>query len=181
VSALLVAIVGAESTGKTTLASALAPALAARTGLRCTNVAEELRLFCEREARVPRPDEQAGIAAAQVAAIDAAAAAHDVVICDTTPLMIAVYSELLFGDRALIAPAQDFHRRCALTLVTALDIAWQADGMMRDGPQVREPVDALVRAALDAGAIPWQRVAGQGDARVEAALAAILPLCAAAR
>ncbi|MBV8379248.1 MAG: ATP-binding protein [Paucibacter sp.] len=176
-SALLIAIVGAESTGKTTLAARLSEAVAQRTGLRCTSVAEEVRLFCDREGRVPRQDEQAGIAGAQAAAIEAAARAHDLVFCDTTPLMTAVYSELIFNDHSLIEPALAFQRRCALTLVTALDIAWEPDGLIRDGPHVRAPVDALILAALESGHIPWQRVTGSGPARLEAALAAVLPLC----
>jgi len=175
-SALLIALVGAESTGKTTLSGQLRQALSERTALHCTCVPEELRLFCEREARVPRPDEQAGIVKAHIASINAAAATHDVVICDTTPLMVAVYSEALFGDRSLIQEAQAFHRRCALTLVTALDIEWVPDGLQRDGPHVRAPIDALVLAALDSGHIPWQRIAGVGPARLDAALAAVLPL-----
>lgn len=175
-SARLIALVGAESTGKTTLSGQLVQALRERTTLRCTSVPEELRLFCERAGRVPRPEEQAGIVAAHIAAIDAAAAKHDVVICDTTPLMVAVYSESLFDDRSLIESAQAFHRRCALTLVTALDIEWVPDGLQRDGPHVRAPIDALVLAALEGGHIPWQRIAGVGPARLDAALAAVWPL-----
>jgi len=45
-----IAIVGAESTGKTALAQALAAELATLTGLRCTWVGEWLRSWCEREA-----------------------------------------------------------------------------------------------------------------------------------
>jgi len=176
-SAIVIALVGAESTGKTTLATQLTQALNDRTGLRCANVPEELRLFCDREGRVPRADEQAGIVAAHIAAIEAAAATHDVVICDTTPLMVAIYSEQLFNDRSLIDGALALHHRCALTLVTALDIEWQADGWVRDGPHVRAPVDALLLAALKSGQIPWQRVSGVGPARLDAALSAVLPLC----
>lgn len=35
-----------------------------------------------------------------------------------------------------------------VTLLTATDLPWQADGAQPDGPHVRAPVDALVRAAL---------------------------------
>ena len=90
--ALRIAIVGAESTGKTALARALAGRLAELTGRRCTWVGEWLRHWCEREGRTPRPDEQAAIAEHQHRLIDAAAAAHDLVVCDTTALMTAVYS-----------------------------------------------------------------------------------------
>jgi nicotinamide riboside kinase len=176
--ALLIAIVGAESTGKTVLAQALVEQLGAGTGLRCAAVPELLRAWCEREGRTPRPDEQAAIAAAQTAAIDAAAATNDVVLCDTTALMTAIYSDYLFADRSLLAAAQAFHRRCDLTLLTALDLPWQADGLQRDGPHVRPPIDALIRAALSGAGLSWSVVSGQGQQRVDAALNAITPLLA---
>lgn len=175
--ALVIAIVGAESTGKTALAQALAARVAAETGLAATWVPEHLRAWCDREGRTPRIDEQPAIAAAQAAAIEAAAAAHDVVIADTTPLMTAVYSIVVFDDRTLVPPAAAWQRgHCALTLLTALDLPWVADGLQRDGPHVRAPVDALIRDALGAHALPWALVAGSGDQRTENALDAIAPL-----
>ena len=174
--ALRIAIVGAESTGKTALAQALAVRLGLLTGRRCTWVGEWLRHWCEREGRTPRPDEQAAIAAQQHRLIDAAAADHEVVICDTTALMTAVYSDMLFDDRSLVAYAMAQQRRCALTLLTALDIDWVADGLQRDGPQVRGPVDDRVRALLIGHQLPWSLVSGQGEARLDAAVDAVAPL-----
>ncbi len=164
--ATLIAIVGAESTGKTALAQALAEQLGG------VAVPELLRAWCDREGRTPRPDEQADIAAAQTAAIDAAALKSDVVICDTTALMTAIYSDYLFQDASLYPAALAFHRRCALTLLTELDLPWVADGLQRDGPHVRAPIDAAIRAALASAGVGWQRVAGQGEQRVQAALSA---------
>ena len=174
--ALRIAIVGAESTGQTALAKALADRINALTGLRCTWVGEHLRAWCDAQGRTPRQDEQAGIAARQQALIDAAAADHDVVVCDTTPLMTAVYSERIFGDRSLQPGAVALQRTCALTLLTALDIAWQPDGLQRDGPHVREPVDSIIRRLLIDNALPWALVTGQGEARLESALDALAPL-----
>jgi nicotinamide riboside kinase len=174
--ALRIAIVGAESTGKTVLAQALAGRIASLSGLRCTWVSEHLRHWCEREGRTPRPHEQPAIAEAQHRLIDAAAARHDVVVCDTTALMTAVYSDLLFNDRSLVRYAVEQQHRCGLTLLTALDIDWVPDGLQRDGPQVRMPVDSRVRALLIDHALPWSLVTGQGEARVETALDAVAPL-----
>jgi len=173
-----IAIVGAESTGKTVLAQALAQALAETTGLSCIAVPELLRGWCEREGRTPRPDEQAAIAAEQAAAIDAAALTHDVVVCDTTPLMTAIYSDYIFGDRSLIEQGQAFHRRCDITLLTALDIDWEFDGLQREGPHVRPPIDALIRRALIEGGLGWSVVSGSGRARLDSALNAVTPLLA---
>ncbi|MFE8645759.1 AAA family ATPase [Sphingomonas sp. NCPPB 2930] len=169
-----VAIVGAESTGKTDLAAALAERLRAR-GLRVAVVDEVLRGWCVREGRTPRPDEQMAIAAEQARRTDAARArpGTDLVVTDTTPLMTAVYSELLFDDLTLYPFALEHQRGYAATLLTGLDLPWIADGLQRDGPQVRQPVDARVRAALQQARLPYQVVYGHGDARVLHALDAI--------
>lgn len=173
--ALRIAIVGAESTGKTTLAAALAPRLAADTGLKVAWVPELLREWCHHVGRTPQPHEQASILRGQHDRIEAAAATHDVVICDTTAMMTAVYSRLLFADRSLEARAAELQRRMALTLLTALDLPWVADPL-RDGPHVREPVDGMLRELLIGHQLPWALVAGQGQARLEAAVDAVAPL-----
>jgi len=174
---LVIALVGAESTGKTTLATTLAERLRAETGLACTVVGEVLREWCEHTGRTPRVDEQAPILAEQRRRIDAAADAHAIVVADTTPLMIAVYHRIVFGDRSLDGPAGRWHAtQVAHTLVTALDLPWVADGHQRDGEHVRAPVDAALRELLAAHRIAWSRVAGVGPARVESALDAVAPL-----
>jgi nicotinamide riboside kinase len=145
--ALVIGLLGAESTGKSTLAAALAERIAADTGLVCTFVDEHLRTWCERSGRTPRADEQRAIAQTQHDRIAAAAAAHDVVVADTTALMVAVYSRLVFDDRSLDAWAGAAHSQLVdLTLVTALDLPWVPDGLQREGPHVRAPVDAMVRS-----------------------------------
>lgn len=169
----VVAVLGAESTGKTTLVASLADALRA-AGHDAVAVAETLREFCDREARTPRIDEQAALAAEHSRRIEAAAERHALVLADTTALQTAVYSEQVFGDRSLYEVTLAWHRaRVQLTLLTALDLPWQADGLQRDGAHVREPVDALLRAALTRGGIGFTIVAGVGAARHEAALAAL--------
>jgi nicotinamide riboside kinase len=171
-SGFVVALLGAESTGKTTLARQLAARLGDE-GRRVAVVGEVLREFCDRHGRTPQVHEQSGIAAEQSRRIAEAAAAHEVVVADTTALMIAVYSEHVFGDTSLYAPALADHARVDLTLLTALDLPWQADGLQRDGPHVRAPVDARVRHALAHASLPFSVVAGTGELRAANALAAV--------
>lgn len=169
---IVIAIVGAESTGKSTLARGLAEAL--RGPRRRVAVVDEfLREFCELHGRTPARAEQAGIAAEQTRRTDDAAAHHEIVVADTTALMTAVYSDIVFGDSALYDDAQRWHRRCDLTLVTALDLAWQPDGLQRDGPHVREPVDERLRAALARAGCGFSVIAGSGGARLDAARACV--------
>ena len=169
---IVVALLGAESTGKTTLAHALADTLRAE-GRSAAVVEEYLREFCTLQARTPGRDEQRAIAAEQTQRIESAARTHEIVVADTTALMIAVYSDQVFGDRDLYEAAEAAHARCDLTLLTALDLAWQADGLQRDGPHVREPVDRQLRAALARAGVAFEPVSGSGSARLEAALATI--------
>jgi nicotinamide riboside kinase len=174
--ALVFAIVGAESTGKSTLAPALARRIAAASGLSSTHVDEHLRAWCEREGRVPRLDEQLAVARAQQQRIDAAAATHRVVVADTSALMIAVYSRLVYGDRSLDDWAGAAHAaRVDHTLLTALDLPWVPDGLQRDGAHVRGPVDAALRELLAAHRIGWSLVAGSGAARLDHAFDAVAP------
>ena len=176
--ALRIAIVGAESTGKTTLAAALARRLRDDLGLRAVATTEGLRQWCDERGRTPRADEQAGIARLQHELIERAARDADVVLCDTTPLMISVYSELLFDDRSLDEMARRSHATTAFTLLTAQDIPWVADGLQRDGPHVRAPVERAVRARLLRWNAAWGVVSGTGDARTDNALAALRPVLA---
>lgn len=189
---LRIAIVGAESTGKTTLARELATALAApdppadpaaasppRCDGRVALVGEVLREWCAKAGRTPRRDEQQAILIEQHRRIDAAAAGHDVVVSDTTALMTHVYSDLLFDDRSLLALAVQRHRAMTATLLTALDLPWVADGHQRDGEHVRQPVDDRVRELLLQHGLPFAVVAGRGPARLAQAMAALRPLLAA--
>lgn len=167
--ALVIAVVGAESTGKTSLAQGLSARLAQTTGLRCTWVPEWLRLWCDANDRTPARHEQTGIAQTQHERIEAAAQAHDIVVADTTALMTAVYSLQVFGDESLRPLAVAQHGRVDLTLLTALDLPWVADGHQRDGPHVRMPVDVTLHQWLTEARLPFERVSGLGTARLDCA------------
>jgi hypothetical protein len=60
-----------------------------------------------------------------------------------------------------------------LTLLTGLDLPWVADGLQRDGPHVREPVDALIRGSLARAQLPYHVVYGQGTERLARAVDAV--------
>lgn len=167
----VVALLGAESTGKTTLARALCARLSHR-GLRATVVSEYLREFCDAHGRTPTQQEQWHIAQEQTRRIAQAAADHDWVIADTTAVMTALYSEWVFEDTGLYENAWAAHRSVTLTLVTALDLPWVADGIQRDSPRAQQRIDVLLRSRLERAALPFGIVSGQGDLRLQSAVRA---------
>ena len=171
---LRIAIVGAESTGKSWLTQALAGILRDR-GQAVHTVDEVLRHWCDRAGRTPQRHEQMAIAQQQ------ADAAHPVahqspdtwLLSDTTPLMTAIYSHLLFDDERLYPMALAHQTLYDITLVMGLDLPWVPDGLQRDGPQVRGPIDTLVRQALERSGTPYRVVYGQGPRRLDNALLAL--------
>lgn len=167
-----IALLGAESTGKTTLAAQLGAALR-RDGHVVAVVPEVLREWCERERRTPRPEEHLPIAREQERRVDAAASNAQVVITDTTALMVAIWGGLLFDDDPLLRFALESQRGYGLTLVTGLDLPWVADGLHRDPAHAREPVDAMVRELLARAGVPYRVVYGTGEDRLRNALAAL--------
>lgn len=166
-----IAILGAESTGKTQLAHDLANALHQQNKT-VVEVPEVLREWCGHNGRTPRPHEQSAIAVEQARRVESASPS-DFLIVDTTALMTAIYSDLLFGDRSLYAFALEHHQRYDLTLVMGLDLPWVADGIQRDGPEAREPVDARLRQVLADKALNYTVIYGSGAARTQGALQAI--------
>ena len=166
-----IAILGAECTGKSTLALALSIQLQAEFS-KAVWVPEYLREWCDTHGRTPRDHEQAHIAQAQMDRV-VAHADEAVVLSDTAPLMTAVYSDVVLGDSSLYAQAVAHHRAFGLTLVTALDLPWVADGLQRDGMAMRAQVNQRLREVLEHYSIGFSMVYGTGKARTHNALQVI--------
>lgn len=150
-----VAILGAESSGKSTLSEALAR----RYGT--IWVPEYLREFVDTLQRVPHEQDQFGIARTQMAREDAAAArASRFLFCDTTALMTALYSRVYWGrvdaGLAQLAARHDY----ALTLVTAPDTPWEPDGLQRESEEMRQQVHRLLLETLAARGIGYTLLVG---------------------
>ncbi len=168
----LICLIGAECTGKTTLAQHLAQTLAG------VWVPERLRLFCDAQGRTPFQSEQASILELQAqdeqCAIDEARRQSKFfVFCDTAPLLTAIYSDYVFKDTALYPRARQLHSRYHRTLVLEPDLPWIADGMQRDGAHVRRPIHARILEELRGLHVPFESIAGMGASRSDAAQAAL--------
>ena len=163
-----IAILGTESTGKSELGHQLTQYFQAQ-GNTVAHIHEVLREWCDQHQRTPQQNEQLAIATEQQRRVNTAPA-FDHLIADTTPLMVAVYSDFIFQDSSLYGMAIAHQRSYDHTLLMGLDMPWVADGLQRDGAHVREPVDALIRQALTNANISYQVVYGTGKARLHNAL-----------
>lgn len=175
-SILRIAILGAEATGKSTLAAALA------AHYHTLWVPEYLREFVETTQRPPVAAEQLLIATTQLqreaesakrvlenaaqGMVQGMVHTSSLLFCDTTPLMTAIYSEHYFveADSALarLAAAHDY----AATIVTAPSMPWVADGMQRDSDAVRQKVHQTLLHKLQQAGIQYQLVDGSLQQRV---------------
>jgi NadR type nicotinamide-nucleotide adenylyltransferase len=156
-----IAIVGAESTGKSTLTAALAASRATAW------VPEYLREFVETHQRVPAEGDQIGIARTQLAREDALAAhAKGLLFCDTTPLMTAVYSDIYWGRVPPELEALARAHAYAVTFVAAPDGPWIADGLQRESAEVRLRVHAALLARLDRQRVAFTLLTGPLEARL---------------
>jgi nicotinamide riboside kinase len=169
---LKIAIVGAESTGKSELAKQLEQHFQAQ-GKSVQHIPEYLRTWCDLNKRTPRKEEQLAIAREQIRQIDSAPwtdSTGEILLADTTALTVAVYSDLLFNDISLYDMALVHQRSFDATLLMGLDLPWVQDGIQRDGAHMREPVDTALRDALSRGGIQFQVVYGVGESRLLNAL-----------
>lgn len=166
-----IALLGAECTGKTQLAADLVQALNTPAGS-AVALPEVLRAWCTENARTPQSHDQWTIARSQALSLELLPD-PGYVLADTSPLMTAVYSDLLFQDTTLYPFALQHQCLYDLTLVMGLDLPWVADGIQRDGPAARALVDARLRQVLDTEALPYCMVYGSGTARTACALQAI--------
>ena len=160
---LRIAILGTASSGKTTLAAALAERY------QTVWVPEYLREFVDTAGRVPVAEDQIHIARTQLVREQAAAAsARRFLFCDTSPLMTAVYSRHYFdGIDAELAVLADAHARdYALTLVTAPDIPWIADGLQRESEEVSIIIHRMLHEELSARGIPYVPISGGVQQRI---------------
>jgi len=165
-----VAVIGAESTGKTRLCNALAQSLDG------ASFEEPLRLWVAQYGRSPQADEQREILQQQKQAEDQALmaalrAGKRWVFCDSAPLVTAVYSQFYFQDHSLVSEAVAHHRQAyAHTLLCSNDLGWQQDPGMRDGPQAQAHVQKRLMQVLSDHALPYFSVNGQGEIRAQLAV-----------
>ena len=165
-----VVILGAESTGKTTLAIALAE------HYQTTWVPEFGRLYTE--ARRPRgelwrSDEFTFIATEQVRMEDALArSANRVLICDTDAFATAIWHERYLGQPSPAVLAVAAGRRYDLYILTDVDTPFVPDDI-RDGESIRGWMHKRLQDELSLMRVPVLLLSGPHEQRLAAAIARI--------
>ena len=183
-----VVVVGAESTGTTTMAAALAEAYQQR-GLiwsRTQWVPEYGRELTARKLDRLRAANPAAtvfevewsradfvdVARAQNAAEDAAARrTSPILICDTDAAATAIWEERYLGDASALVRAAA--RPADLYLLTDhAGVPFEDDGL-RDGEHVREWMTGRFRKVIDESGVPCVELTGPHPDRLETAITAI--------
>ena len=163
-------ILGAESTGKTTLCRDLAAHFS------CPWVPEYMRIYlqdkwdntqqtCTWEDLLPIAQGQ--IALENKLAQQAGLNNDKYLFCDTSLFELMAYAHWYYGDcpEALTKAALDHHYD--LIMLTEVDIPWVADDL-RDSPHEREAISAFFETMLNRYQIPFKKVGGSRPDRVRA-------------
>ena len=181
-----VVVVGAESSGTTTLARALAGHYARRGGVWAATrwVPEYGRLYCEEKLAVARrrdpsrwlgdlgwtSEEFTVIAERQLALEDAAArAGSPLLVCDTDAFATELWHERYVGGPA---PPLARTRHDLWILTDTAGVPFVQDGW-RDGEAIREQMSVRFAAELDRRRLPHVTVTGTHDERLAYAVDAI--------
>jgi NadR type nicotinamide-nucleotide adenylyltransferase len=170
-----VSIVGAESSGTTTLARALAH------HFQTAWVPEYGRAYWEGRQHAARNDEWETdeflrIARGQIAAEDdLAPLANRILFCDTDALATAVWHRRFRGGVSPEVEALARGRTYDLTLVTAPDYGFVQDGTREDGPHRQQMHEWIIGALQSAGRRSLE-VRGTPESRVRQAVEAVTPL-----
>ena len=179
--AVRVCVVGAESTGKTTLAQDLA------AHFETVWVPEYGREYSERKLAAGggyefRSEEFAHIAVRQCESEDEAARrANRILVCDTDAFTTSVWHRRYLGARSTeVEDIAARHRRPDLYILTDIDTPFVHDGT-RDGEHVREWMHEVFAEELRAQGRPFRPVSGARDERLRQAVGYIEELLAGLR
>jgi NadR type nicotinamide-nucleotide adenylyltransferase len=160
-----VCVLGAESTGTTTLAKGLAAHLQTAWVEEYGREYSEVKLA--RNDPDWRTDEFIMIAGEQLRREDAAARRADrILICDTNAFATILWHRRYLGSHSQAVEEIARRGRCDLYLLTGDDIPFVQDGL-RDGEHIRHQMHSWFEKALAAQAAPWHVLRGSPERRMQ--------------
>ena len=174
-----VCVLGAESTGTTTLAQSLAEhfstvwtpeygrefsAQKVARGETDWNTAEFVHIAAEQNRREE-------LAARQ---------ANRVTIGDTNAFATRLWHRRYLGSQSDMVRCEADRARCDLYLLTGDEIPFVQDGL-RDGQHIRHQMHQWFEVALNAQSVPWRLIRGSHESRLAAAAKAVEELFAGSR
>lgn len=162
-----IAIVGPESTGKSTLAEQLA------THYTTVWVPEFARGYCESLTHPCNWQDEINMFYGQLALEnELLPLASQLLICDTTFLTVKIWSDHVFGKTPVEVLEKLPTHQYDLYLLMDIDTPWQ-DDPLRDFPHLRTHFMDVWHAELKTLQANYTVVSGMGDLRLQSAISAI--------
>jgi len=160
-----IAIVGPESTGKSTMSQLLAKYY------KVSWVPEYARYYCENLIAPYTLQDEVNMFYGQLALEDAilATTETDFIICDTTFVTVKIWSDEMLGETPQIVLDALSKRPYDLYLLMDIDLPWQ-DDPLRDFPNQREYFMEVWHKELKALNANYKMISGLGDIRMQNAV-----------
>ena len=162
-----IAIVGPESTGKSTMSAYLAK------HFNTVWVPEFARGYCEKLTEPPVWQDEINMFYGQlVLEADILPKANKILICDTTFITVKIWSDEMFGKSPQEVLDELPKHPYDLYLLLDIDLPWE-DDPLRDFPDMREHFMQVWHKALQELNANYIVISGTGSERYESAVAAI--------
>ena len=162
-----IAVVGPESTGKSTMSAFLAE------HYHTVWVPEYAREYCEKLTEPPSWQDEINMFYGQLALEqEYLPKANKILICDTTFITVKIWSDQIFGQspQQVLDALPDYHYD--LYLLLDIDLPWQ-DDPLRDFPTMREHFMQVWHNELKALSANYTVISGTGQDRYDSAVAAV--------
>jgi NadR type nicotinamide-nucleotide adenylyltransferase len=164
---LKIAVVGPESTGKSTMSAFLAK------HYNTVWVPEYARSYCEKLTEQPTWQDEINMFYGQLASeAEILPKANKLLICDTTFLTVKIWSDEIFGETPQQVIDELPKHPYDLYLLLSIDLPWQ-DDPLRDFPNMREHFMAVWHKELKDLNANYVTISGAGEDRYKSAIKAI--------
>ena len=162
-----IAIVGPESTGKSTMSAFLAE------HYHTVWVPEYAREYCEKLTEPPTWQDEINMFYGQLALEqEYLPKANKILICDTTFITVKIWSDQMFGHSPQEVLDELPKRSYDLYLLLDIDLPWE-DDPLRDFPNMREHFMEVWHKELQDLNANYAKISGTGQNRYESAVKAV--------